>query len=121
GAVAGPGTVRQPARGADDPDSTATLVQAAILPARFFALFSRIGSGALPNPWTQAERRLTPCALLVLSPENLTGANECRRTLELLECEQAQGIAHDHGNPLLARASCNRPLQAADSKRIGRQ
>src|SRR5207249_10684272 len=30
-------------------------------------------------------------------------------------------IAHDQGNPLLARASCNRPLQAADSKLIGRQ
>src|SRR5947209_1104944 len=118
---AAPGIVGQLARRADTPDSTAPLVQAAILPARFFALFSRIGSGALPNPETQAERRLTPGALLVLSPENLTRANECRRTLELLECEQAQGIAHDHGNSLLARASCNRPLQAADSKRRGRQ
>src|SRR6266700_969463 len=76
---AAPGTVGQLARRADAPDSTAPLVQAAILPARFFALFSCIGSGALPNPKTQAERRFTPCALLVFSPENLTGANECRR------------------------------------------
>src|SRR6266700_3791897 len=118
---AAPRTVGQLARRADAPDSTAPLVQAAILPARFFALFSRIGSGALPNPETQAEGSCAPRAQLVLPPQNLTGTDECRRTLELLECEQAQCVAHDHGDSLLARAASNCSLQAADCQGVGCQ
>src|SRR5205823_12109074 len=82
---------------------------------------SRIGGGTLPDPETQAEGSCTPCTLLILPPQNLTGTDECRRTLELLEREQAQRVAHDYRDSLLARAASNCSLQAANGQGVGRQ
>src|SRR5207245_1059090 len=83
----------------------ASLINTPFLFACLLALLGGVGRCALAHPQTQTERCRAPRFLLIFLPDNFAGTDECSGTLELLQGEQAQGIAHNHCYALLTRAT----------------
>ncbi len=113
---AAPGTVGELARTAAAAEEAAT--HSVFLLVRLRAVIGGVWSGALTDPQAEAEGGRTPCGA-VRAPEHLAGADERRGALELLQGEQAQGVAHNHGHPVQARAARDRALQAANGEGVG--
>ena len=86
----------------------------------FRRLIGRVRRRLLPDPQADAERLLAPL-LLVAAPDDLAGADEGRRPLELLDRQQPQRVAHQHGHALLAGATGHASLQPPQGHRVGRQ
>ena len=80
----------------------------------------RIRRGLVADPQTKAERRLAPLGHIGTA-DGLAGAHQRRRTLELLQGQQAQGVAHQHRNAMVAAAPLDLALEPAQGQRVGGQ
>src|SRR5262245_18669775 len=63
-----------------------------------------------PHPKAQAKRSLAP-SVGIISSNRFTCAEERRGSLELLESQQSQGVAHKHCNAMISFATFDFPLQ----------
>ena len=80
------------------------------------AVLERIGGRLVSDPKPQRERFNSPCLRMFL-PFDLHCAQKCRSTLELLHRQEAQGIAHDHGQPATGVQPAQVALQTTDRHR----
>ena len=72
-----------------------------------------IGGAALPHPEADAERLVAPNGR-VAAPDQFAGGDQGGGSLELLQGEQAQGVAHQHRHPFVAEMVLP-PLQPPDA------
>lgn len=79
-----------------------------------------VGGNPSANPKTDTERFVVP-RLRVRPSDHFCGTDERGCALELLDGQQAQGIAHEDSDAVFAAAPPEVGLQAADRKRIGGQ
>ena len=85
---------------------------AVVLTDGFGGIFCPVGRGALTDPQPDAERFFAPAGFVVAA-DKFHGADESGGALELLQGEQAQGIAHQHRDTRCTRIATHIALQAA--------
>src|SRR5437016_515928 len=106
-----PGTSRELIRCADAP---AQILVAPSLLDRFDSVVRAVRSGAASHPQTDAKRRLAPAFVAMfksLATNRLARANHGRRSLELLNREEPQCVAHQHRYAFIGFSPSNRSLQ----------
>ena len=89
-----------------------------------FGLLEALGADADPDPQPDAERLLTPGGRVLLA-DQLGRADQRGCALELLRGEQAQRVAHQHGDPVAAIehavVGVDLALQPADREGVRRE
>ena len=120
-----PGLIFAPHHGqlvswAGEPLPCALELAAVLLLDRLGGLVGRVRRRLLADPEADAERLLAPL-LLVAAPDDLAGADQGGGPLELLDGQQPQGVPHQDGHALLARAAGHRALEPPQAHRVGRQ
>src|SRR5262249_35550254 len=94
-------------------DSASDKLIATSLFDRFDGIFGAIRRRPATNPKSNAKRSLAPTTIAMferLSSNRLARTNQCRRTLKLLDREQAQGVPHQHSDTLIAVPSGHNSL-----------
>ena len=85
---------------------------------RFREIFGPVRRAALADPETDAERPFTP-ELWVFATDNFTSGDQGGGALKLLQGQQAQRIAHEHGDARHAIKPAEIPLQAPHRHTVG--
>src|SRR6516165_9305375 len=119
--TAAPGAGGQLIRGADA--ASEELIATSLLD-RFNGIIGTVGGGAASDPQTNAKRRFAPAVVAMfesLAANRLTGTNQRRGPLELLNRKQAQRVAHQHGHAFITRPSRYGSLQAPQTHRVRRE
>jgi hypothetical protein len=83
----------------------------------FSRLFERVRCRLAAYPQTKSEWSRTPLADIRLS-NYLAGAHESGSALELLERQQPEGVAHQHGDSVIAWAAFNFSLPSSQSEDV---
>src|SRR5262245_18798977 len=83
-------------------------------------LLDRVGGGCLPDPKADEERLRSP-ARRILSSDDLAGADERRRSLELLKRQHPQRVPHEDCDADVRSASAQLALQPSERKDVGAQ
>jgi hypothetical protein len=117
---AAPRTVRQLRRRADTTPELSRPASAVRLTQGFRTLLGRVRRRTPPHPEPDTERRPAPAGL-VLSPDDLTRAQQCRGTLELLERQQAQRVAHQDGDARLPGTPRHGAVQTTNGQGVRSQ
>src|SRR5690606_36972584 len=85
------------------------------------ALLGLVGRGLLADPEPDAEGLGAPATVALLrglAADHLARADQRGGALELLEREQAQRVAHEHGDAVLARPAPDRALQSPEAQGV---
>ena len=101
-------------RGAADTGTTADIS----LAQGFRSLAKCIGRGFVADPKAKPEMHSAPLGNVRLA-DVFAGAEQGRSALKLLQREQAQRVAHEHGNAVIAGAAFDVLLQPAHGEHIG--
>ncbi len=94
--------------------------EAVILLENLGGVFRPIGRAALADPQADAKWLVAPCGR-VFTSDQFAGANEGGGALELLQRQQAQRVAHQHGHAAATGIACHLALQPSDAQRVCRK